>query len=138
LRYAFAVVKECVNGALSFTPYSFAWRPGGRVVPPKLYSAISVKEPASGTFHRQPFLTGPVELAIGALLERVLVLVLVEVALLEDMLLEILEVELGTTHALTAAEVRLRLFRGRGAPSTVPTSTKGRRVLRIEDILENG
>jgi hypothetical protein len=79
-----------------------------------------------------------VELAIGALLERVLVLVLVEVALLEDMLLEILEVELGTTHALTAAEVRLRLFRGRGAPSTVPTSTKGRRVLRIEDILENG
>jgi hypothetical protein len=83
-----------------------------------------------------------VELAIGALLERVLVLVLVlvleEVAVLEGMLLEILEVELGTTHALTAAEVRLGLFRGRGAPSTVPTSTKGRRVLKIEDILEKG
>ena len=61
-----------------------------------------MKEPTPGTLHRQPFLVGAVELAIGAVLERVLVLVLDEVAevvLLEDMLLFILEVELGTSHA---------------------------------------
>lgn len=71
-----------------------------------------MKEPTPGTLHRQPFLVGAVELAIGAVLERVLVVVLVlklvlvlvldevaEVVLLEDMLLFILEVELGTLHA---------------------------------------
>jgi hypothetical protein len=56
-------------------------------------------------------LIGTVELAIGAVLERVLVLEEVgEVVLLEDMLVFILEVELGTLHALRVVEVLCALF----------------------------
>jgi hypothetical protein len=96
---------------------------------------ISVKDPTPGTFHRHPVLKGWVELEVDAALERVLEPEPVaELALVDEELNFMLDVEVGALQAFVVVESALSWCKGWGTPSTALESRKGMRLLNKVDI----